>query len=67
MGLNSLLNNERVTVMQSTNGKEQEKRSKIRQNVLIDYPEDWNEWLGGEEVDTLCVCECVNVCVCVDR
>ncbi len=40
-------------------GQEIEKRSKVRQNMLIDYPEDWNEWLGGDEVGTLFVCVCV--------
>lgn len=44
------------------------KRSKRRQNELIDYPEDWDEWLGGAEVDTplfiVWVCECVCACVC---
>lgn len=59
MGLTPPLNNEGMTVMQSAKGKEREKRGKIRQNMLIDYPEDWNEWLGGEEVDALFVCVCV--------
>ncbi len=60
MGQSPLLNNEGMTVMQSTNGKEQGKRSKIRQNMLMDYPEDWNEWLGGVEVETLFVCVSVH-------
>lgn len=49
--------------MHSTDGKQQEKRHRIRHNELIDYPVDWNECLGGPEVGTESVCVCVCVCI----
>lgn len=42
VGLTSLLNNEKVSVMQSTNPKSQKKGLRQRQAELTDYPGDGN-------------------------
>lgn len=33
--------------------KEQKKRSRMAQKELIDYSDDWNEWVGVPEVNTV--------------
>lgn len=47
--------------MHSTDGKQQEKRHRIRHNELIDYPVDWNEWEDQRQVLIVCMCVCVGV------